>query len=96
MSDEVLGRLADNPTLFPFECPGCKYGHVLDTAPGKWSWNGDFVKPTASPSLFVNQKGNPKYPKCHFFIKNGQLEFCGDTTHELAGQTVPMAPWEDE
>lgn len=27
---------------------------------------------------------------CHLFVKDGQLEFLGDCTHELAGKTVPM------
>lgn len=29
-------------------------------------------------------------PRCHTFIRNGQIEFLGDCTHELAGQTVQM------
>lgn len=27
---------------------------------------------------------------CHYFIKDGQIQFCGDSTHALAGQTVPL------
>lgn len=27
---------------------------------------------------------------CHYFIRAGMIEFCGDSTHELAGQTVPL------
>lgn len=27
---------------------------------------------------------------CHFFIREGRIEYCGDCTHQLAGQVVPM------
>lgn len=31
-------------------------------------------------------------PTCHTFIRDGHIEYLPDCTHELAGQTVPMAP----
>lgn len=27
---------------------------------------------------------------CHYFIRAGQIEFCGDSTHALTGKTVPL------
>jgi hypothetical protein len=30
---------------------------------------------------------------CHSFVKNGQIQFLGDCTHALAGQTVPLPPF---
>ena len=27
---------------------------------------------------------------CHTFVTDGQIQFLGDCTHELAGQTVPL------
>jgi hypothetical protein len=27
---------------------------------------------------------------CHFFVRDGHIEYCGDSTHALAGKTVPM------
>lgn len=27
---------------------------------------------------------------CHYFLHAGQLQFCGDSTHSLAGKTVPL------
>lgn len=30
---------------------------------------------------------------CHAFVRDGQMEFLGDCTHGLAGQTVPIPPW---
>jgi hypothetical protein len=30
---------------------------------------------------------------CHSFVTDGQIQFLGDCTHELAGQTVPIPAW---
>jgi hypothetical protein len=84
-------------------CPGCKMTHAIYTAhhqhPGgpdqsrkpTWSFNGDDHAPTFGPSVrhdwgMINEK--PKL--CHYFIRNGLIEFCGDSTHELAGKTVAL------
>jgi hypothetical protein len=29
---------------------------------------------------------------CHIFVRNGQIEYLGDCTHDMAGKTVPMVP----
>jgi len=92
-SADVLGRVADNPTLFLFDCPGCGYAHHLETKPGAWTWNGDLVKPTANPSLLINKSGGGDSPRCHLFISEGKLRFLADCTHDLAGQTVNMKPF---
>ena len=89
----VLGSVADNPTLFLFACPGCGYAHHLETRPGAWTWNGDLVKPTASPSLLINRDNRGGSPRCHLFIRNGNLVFLSDCTHDLAGKTVAMEPF---
>jgi hypothetical protein len=30
---------------------------------------------------------------CHSFITDGQIQFLGDCTHPMAGQTVPIPKW---
>lgn len=30
---------------------------------------------------------------CHSFVTDGQIQFLGDCTHELAGKTVPLEPF---
>jgi hypothetical protein len=30
---------------------------------------------------------------CHTFVTDGQIQFLGDCTHALAGQTVPLPPF---
>lgn len=94
---------------FTFKCPGCKTEHIffVNSPHWKkdsqgWTFNGDLVKPTFSPSL-LNTWGryaDPNYKEvegfenqsgiCHLFVTNGQIQFCSDSTHELAGQTVEM------
>lgn len=64
-----------------------------------WDWNGrDDEGFGISPSLLV--RGGTPGPAggegvCHSFLKNGLWEFLGDSTHALAGQTVPMVPLPD-
>ena len=33
---------------------------------------------------------------CHSFVTDGLIQFLGDCTHALAGQTVDMPPWPGE
>jgi hypothetical protein len=88
---------------FLFWCPGCKKPHPYRVLrhPNEpvntpvWDFNGDVERPTFSPSLLVNASG--KYGKrCHLFLTDGQLQFCSDSEHALAGQTVPCPDWDDE
>ena len=87
--DEVIVKLEDK---FTFHCPGCGCLHFfVSDGPQKWNWNGDKIKPTVTPSIHV-QWGSVQKPNqvCHFFITEGTIQFCGDSTHELACKTVPM------
>lgn len=31
---------------------------------------------------------------CHSFVTDGRIQFCGDCTHKLAGQTVELPDWD--
>lgn len=65
-----------------------------------WSFNGDLNRPTLSPSILVHSAtrlldhGPPmttrQTPRCHSFVRDGRIEFCGDSEHELSGQTVDL------
>lgn len=35
----------------------------------------------------------PVRPRCHSFIRDGQIQFLGDCGHALAGKTVALPPW---
>jgi Family of unknown function (DUF6527) len=73
-------------------CPGCDGLHVIVVKADKhpvWEWDGNVEAPTVGPSVKVTGHDGV----CHYFIKAGQLEFCGDSTHELAGKTVQIPDW---
>lgn len=80
-----------------FMCPGCKEMHALNTT---WQFNGDLNKPTVNPSVLVTRPANPnaaegfeKYriaQRCHSFIKDGDIQFLDDCTHDLKNQTVAL------
>ncbi|AQX08019.1 DUF6527 family protein [Elizabethkingia ursingii] len=90
----VFAEVEDHPGYYIFKCPGCGLAHYVNTNPEfgiVWQFNGNLVKPTISPSLFVNASGlNPTTPKCHSFIKEGKIEFLNDCTHELAGKIIDL------
>ena len=62
--------------------------HHVD--PKRWTFNGDMVKPTVSPSLLLHP--GKEHPRCHLFIRDGYLQYLNDCGHELAGKTVKMIP----
>lgn len=92
-----------------FWCPGCEDAHgvTVDT-PNGWTWNSDLEHPTFQPSVKVggvqwapdmgfhkpNHAVAPGDPiVCHSFVREGRIQFLGDSTHNLAGQTVDLPPW---
>lgn len=82
---------------FIFYCPGCKHSHFFQMEPKKpaWTWNGDYNNPTVSPSINVSSGNEAGPTRCHFYIRDGKIEYLSDCTHDLAGQTVEMEE-EDE
>ena len=82
-------------------CPGCENHHYIAVEKplpngAKWTFNGDLEKPTFSPSLLVRvpifREGQPAgdRTRCHSFIRNGQIQYLSDCSHELASQTVDL------
>ena len=85
-------------------CERLHYIRVKGDAP-IWSFNGDIDKPTFAPSVRITYNGRDagqvRYDDdgkphrapascCHYFLTGGQLQFCGDSTHALAGRTVDL------
>ena len=83
-------------------CPACDYehgfrvdltGHGRWTTQDVWTFNGDYDSPTFEPSMGHNMHGHyPEHHLCHSFVRDGHWEYLADSTHALAGQTVPMVP----
>lgn len=100
MSKDVVQR---RDTLLGFRCPGCASTHYIQHGAedgANWSWNGNLEKPTFTPSVLVTypgkdagQDGAPP-AVCHSFVTDGRIQYLGDCTHVLAGQTVDLPPWE--
>lgn len=93
-----------------FWCPGCDGAHAIQHGTGagpRWGWNGCVEKPTFTPSVLVtwsepsDKPGEFEDPAkdmkkvCHSFVTDGRIQFLGDCTHALAGQTVDLPDWED-
>lgn len=102
----LSGVLAQaQPGQMAIFCPGCQYHHVIATGEGRgprWIYNGRPERPTFHPSLLVRtgKAVDPNHPFeweegdppliCHSFITEGKIQFLGDSTHHLAGQTVDL------
>jgi hypothetical protein len=85
-------------------CPACQEMHrfaVEKAQPNgaRWKFDGNAEKPTFTPSMnirtgkyadpnFVDEDGLSSV--CHYVLTAGVLNFCGDSTHELRGQSVPL------
>lgn len=88
----------DGTTSLWHLCPACRQPHRVVTGPGtgaRWTFDGNHAVPTFAPSVRCRWSGEnndgSKYEEiCHYFIRGGQIEYCGDCTHGLAGQTVPL------
>ncbi len=89
------------PHYLVWHCPGCEGGHAVPVdgytkSSIHWQWNGSLDSPTLTPSVLVNVGGsNPTQPICHTFIRDGMIQFLGDCTHKLAGQTVEIPDWDE-
>lgn len=98
-----LHNVEGRPWMKMFQCPGCGNCHYFNAStPGDrngpvWAWNGSMDKPTFSPSLLVRgvkSFDDPTPTVCHSFVADGRIQYLGDCTHALAGQTVEIPEWE--
>ena len=85
-------------------CPGCEEMHVIPdgwtfdgdvnsptfapsvkitgrlTVKVRGEWTGEWVRDADGKAVDMC---------CHYFLRAGQLQFCADSSHALAGQTLP-------
>ncbi|MCC4296282.1 DUF6527 family protein [Aurantimonas coralicida] len=87
-----------------FWCPGCDGAHRVTVGEGpgpRWGFNGDYDRPTFTPSVKVSYPGpdagvdGAPPAVCHSFVREGRIQFLGDCTHALAGQTVSLQPFDE-
>lgn len=75
----------------------------------QWSGPGDVHNPTFMPSVNIGWGYNSKKctpeelamyrtnnigGRCHFYVRQGIIEYCGDCSHTMAGMNVPVPPIE--
>ena len=77
-------------------CPACNTHHLF--VKGRWNFNGDYEKPTFSPSMLVkggpcNKDGSDRI--CHSFVKDGKIQYLSDCTHKYVGKTIDLPGVED-
>lgn len=88
-----VAEVANQPGFYIFDCPGCGKSHFINTNPvygAVWEFNNDLEKPTVSPSLLVRIPWKDEMIVCHSFVKDGNIQFLNDCSHELAGKTVEI------
>ena len=84
-------------------CPGCESAHSIwtENAAGRpvWTWDGNVDAPTTTPSVRIftparaataDRPAKPEKTRCHYFLKAGKIEYCGDCEHALSGKTVDL------
>jgi hypothetical protein len=92
-------------------CDGAHMVGVGEGPGPRWGYNGNPDAPTFTPSVLVKgtvpitdderdrimagEKIEPVPTVCHSFLTNGQIQFLGDCTHALAGQTVPLPDFDE-
>ena len=84
--------LRKTETGYAHKCPGCNEFHHIQTGnrSPSWTYDGNKEAPSFRPSVRIRWGLNKGDPCCHYFIKKGKIEFCRDSTHELAGIVVDM------
>lgn len=81
-------------------CPACEEAHHFTTSGvTAWTFDGNIEAPTFSPSMLIRW-GKYCVPDswdeggvCHYILTGGIINYCGDSTHEMAGKSVLLPDW---
>jgi uncharacterized protein DUF6527 len=82
-------------------CPACSTLHGFAVKQpfrngAHWTFNGDTSTPTFMPSMnisvgaYVDDAETHREERCHYFLRNGIIEYLNDCTHAMRGQHVPL------
>jgi len=90
----IKGKFRISNNVLIFYCEGCKRTHGVNidkSISPNWEFNGDYNKPTITPSILVTVGHYPKpNDVCHSFITDGKIQYLNDCSHELKGQTIEL------
>jgi hypothetical protein len=81
------GEGAPGNVIYGWHCPGCGFTHEVEVP--RWTWNRSTDKPTFYPSVVVF-KNDPER-RCHFWIREGVIEFLSDCYHKFKSKRVTMS-----
>jgi hypothetical protein len=83
-------------------CPACNEPHGIavsrpNRSGARWSFNGNFDKPTFAPSVkcTTTDEDGVERTLCHYFITDGNVVFCNDNPHAMNGKTVALPNYPD-
>jgi uncharacterized protein DUF6527 len=103
--NQVTAKLRRDESGYDHWCPGCQEMHHLpDSWKFDGNLESPTFRPSFKHSIlkrvFVNGEwtgewqrdalGNTIPATCHYNLIAGELQFCGDSTHALAGKKVPL------
>lgn len=80
-------------------CPACGKMHAFaldgkNSSGAQWTWDGNVEFPTFRPSMLIRvyggERGTDVKEICHYILAAGIIDYCGDSTHALSGQSVPL------
>lgn len=84
-------------------CPACEELHDFAVEQSfsnnaRWSFDGNVTAPSMVPSMNITVGPYPtddeskpgRIDVCHYFLRAGNIQFLGDCTHAMKGQTVPL------
>lgn len=84
-----LIQLSEN--ILAHWCPACKDLHQVNVGTNGWRFNENLETPDFKPSIRVRTfEGQEVASVCHYFVDDGVISYCNDSTHEMAGQKVPL------
>lgn len=79
-------------------CPACGREHTFYTkhpnSKYNWRFNGDMEYPTFTPSMLIFADDSLNYPRCHYFIKKGRIQYLSDSTHLYSGKTIDLLDYD--
>jgi len=89
---KVLNMIEDGKHVgYAIQCPACNTWHMVDD---RWTFNGDYEKPTFQPSINVNAN-TPQDVHCHSYITDGKIKFLSDCGHAMANMVVDLPDMEE-
>lgn len=91
------GKDAGGNRFIIWWCPGCDEPHSVPIeGPKAWGFQGPDDKPTLTPSVLVYEVKNGNeviIPRCHCYVRTGQVQFLNDCGHKMAGKLVDLPDW---